>query len=126
MDDVIYLDISKKSINDLVSDLIIKKAPAPTSAYFDIVSDFIKKLTLHVSANGISKDIDNFFFQEDIPEAYKLFSTMLHWQVYVDVNHPKFDIDLTSILKQWNSKFYTECMKSMYAPHDYFKDVSFN
>ena len=126
MQEVVHLEISKESINQLIVQIIGKNIPAPDGRYFDIVSDFINRLNLYVAVNGITKKDQSFFFQEDEPEAFTLYSTMLYWQQYVEENHPKIDLDLASILRSWNSRFYSECMKVMYASHDYFRDISFN
>jgi beta-xylosidase len=126
MNNVVYLDITKKSIGNLVTEIIYKDIPCPSVQYFDVVTDFIKRLNLHIAVNSVTKEEQNFFFQEDEPEAFTLFSMMLHWQQYIEENHPNIDVDLPSILKQWNSKFYEQCMKLMYAKHDYFRDTSFN
>lgn len=126
MNNVVYLDITKKSIANLVTEIIYKDIPCPSVQYFDIVTDFIKRLNLHIAVNNVTKEEQNFFFQEDEPEAFKLFSSMLYWQQYIEENHPNVDVDLPSILKQWSSKFYDQCMKLMYAKHDYFRDISFN
>ena len=126
MNNVIYLDITKKSIGDLITEIIYKDIPCPNIDYFDTVTDFIKRLNLHIAVNAVTKEDQNFFFQEDEPAAFKLFSSLLYWQQYIEENHPKVEVDLPSILKQWSPQFYNECMRVMYAKHDYFRDISFN
>lgn len=122
----VCLKITKESINTLIVDIIAKDIPCPHIEYFDTITDFIKRLNLHVAVNGIKKDEEYFFFEEDESDVFKLYSSLLTWQQYIEEDHPTITIDLPSILKKWNYQFYTESMKVMYTRYDYFRNTSFN